>query len=106
MGNRLMKRYLVVVHLPEKGTRVSEVIGDLGTALRTADAYPTRPSAVLSGSLTMLRHSRESLSIPPQDWFNTKAFLAHVYAVAALFNFETEVISNATNWDIRKAKAE
>jgi len=54
----------------------------------------------------MLNHSKEVLKIPPQDWLTTKAFLAHVYAVAALFNFQTEVIQNVTNWDIKKAKAE
>ncbi len=101
-----MKRFLVIVHLPEKETRVSEVVGDLGAALRTADAYPTRPSVVLSGSLHMLNHSRKVLKVPPQSWLNTKAFLAHVYAVAALFDFKTEVIQNITNWDIKKAKAE
>lgn len=101
-----MKRYLVIVHLPMKGTRVSEVCADLGAALRTADAYPTRPSVVVSGPLNMLNHSKEVLRVPPQNWLNTKAFLAHVYAVAALFNFKTEVIQNASNWDIRKAKTE
>ena len=100
-----MKRYLVIVHLPMKETRVSEVIGDLGAALRTADAYPTRPSVVLSGSLNMLNHSREVLKVPSQDWLTTKAFLAHIYAVAALFDFKTEVIQNVANWDIKKAKA-
>lgn len=89
-----------------KGTRVSEVVGDLGAALRTADAYPTRPSVVLSGSLSMLNHSRGVLRVPPQSWLSTKAFLAHIYAVAALFDFKTEVIQNVANWDIKKAKAE
>ncbi len=101
-----MKRYLVIVHLPLKETRVSEVVGDLGAALRTADAYPTRPSVVLSGSLNMLNHSRGVLKVPPQDWLTTKAFLAHIFAVAALFDFKTEVIQNVANWDIKKAKAE
>ncbi len=101
-----MKRYLVVVHLPMRGTKVSEVVGDLGAALRTADAYPTRPSVILSGPLNMLNHSKESLRVPPQNWLTTKAFLAHIYSVAALFNFRTEIIQNASNWDIRKAKAE
>ncbi len=101
-----MKRYLVIVHLPMRGTRVSEVCSDLAVSLRTADAYPTRPSVIISGSLNMLNHSRKVLKVPPQDWLTTKAFLAHVYAVAALFNFETEVIQNVTNWDIRKAKTE
>lgn len=100
-----MKRYLVIVHLPMKETRVSEVCGDLAAALRTADAYPTRPSVVLSGSLNMLNHSRGVLKVPPQKWLTTKAFLAHIYAVAALFDFKTEVIQNITNWDIKKAKA-
>lgn len=99
-----MKRYLVVVHLPMKGTKVSEVVGNLGAALRTADAYPTRPSVILSGSTTMLRHSKESLTVPPQKWLTTKTFLAHVFSVADLFNFKTEVIQNASNWDIRQAK--
>ncbi len=99
-----MKRYLVIVHLPLKETRVSEVVGDLGAALRTADAYPTRPSVVLSGSLNMLNHSRGVLKVPPQDWLTTKAFLAHIFAVAALFDFKTEVIQNVANWDIKKAK--
>ena len=99
-----MKRYLVVVKLPMNGTRVSEVQADLGSAIRTADAYPTRPSVILSGSLSMLRHAQEVLTVPPQDWLSTKQFLAHTYAVAALFNFKAEVIQNATNWDIRKAK--
>ncbi len=87
-----------------KETRVSEVVGDLGSALRTADAYPTRPSVVLSGSKNMLDHSREVLRVPPQNWLTTKAFLAHVYAVADLFDFKTEVIQNVANWDIKKAK--
>ena len=101
----MSKRYLVIVHLPMKETRVSEVIGDLGAALRTADAYPTRPSAILSGSKNMLNHSREVLMVPAQHWLTTKRFLAHVYAVAALFDFKTEVIQNATVWDVKKAKA-
>jgi hypothetical protein len=101
-----MKRYLVIVHLPMKETRVSEVCGDLGSAMRTADAYPTRPSAILSGSKNMLNHSREVLVVPPQNWLTTKQFLAHVYAVAALFDFKTEVVQNVANWDIKKAKAE
>ena len=42
------KRYLVVVHLPVQGTRSSEVVGNLGHALRTADVYPARPSVILS----------------------------------------------------------
>jgi len=100
-----VKRYLVIVHLPMKETRVSEVVGDLDSALRTADAYPTRPSVVLSGSLNMLNHSRGVLKVPPQEWLTTKAFLAHIYAVAALFDFKTEVIQNVANWDIKKAKA-
>ena len=100
-----MKRYLVVVHLPVQGTRASEVVGNLGQALRTADVYPARPSVILSGPTNMLRHATEALSVPPQAWLNTKAFLAHVYAIAALFDFNVEVIQNATNWDIRKAKA-
>jgi hypothetical protein len=87
-----------------KETRVSEVCGDLGAALRTADAYPTRPSAILSGSKNMLNHSREVLRVPPQPWLTTKQFLAHVYAVAALFDFKTEVIQNIANWDVKKAK--
>ena len=101
-----MKRYLVVVHLPMNGTRVSNVCADIGAALRTADAYPCQPTAILSGSLNMLNHSREVLRVPPQNWLNTQKFLAHVYAVAALFDFKTEVISNVASWDIRKAKAE
>jgi len=100
-----MKRYMVIVHLPQKETRVSEVIGDLGAALRTADAYPTRPSVVISGSKNMLNHSRGVLKVPPQDWLTTKSFLAHIYAVAALFDFKTEVIQNVTTWDVKKAKA-
>ncbi len=100
-----MKRYRVIVHLPMRGTRVSEVCGDLGAAMRTADAYPTRPSVILSGSKNMLDHSREVLIVPPQDWLVTRKFLAHVYAVAALFDFKTEVIQNVANWDIKKAKA-
>ena len=99
------KRYLVVVHLPMQGTRPSEVVGNLGQALRTADAYPTQVSVILSGPTNMLRHATEALNIPPQPWLNTKAFLAHVYAIAALFDFNVEVIQNASNWDIKKAKA-
>jgi hypothetical protein len=53
----------------------------------------------------MLGHAKEALSVPPQSWLSTKAFLAHVYAIAALFDFNVEVISNANNWDIQKAKA-
>lgn len=100
-----MKRYIVVVYLPIKGTRASEVVGNLGHALRTADVYPNRPSVVLSGPPTMLQHAKESLRVPPQSWMTTKGFLAHAYAVAALFGFNVEVIQNVTNWDIRKAKA-
>jgi hypothetical protein len=96
---------MVIVYLPQKETRVSEVVGDLGVALRTADAYPTRPSVVVSGSLSMLNHSRGVLKVPPQAWLTTKSFLAHIYAVSALFDFKTEVIQNVTNWDIKKAKA-
>jgi hypothetical protein len=88
-----------------KGTRSSEVVGNLGQALRTADIYPSRPSVILSGPKNMLRHAQEALSVPPQPWFTTKAFLAHIYAIAALFDFRVEVIQNATNWDIKKAKA-
>ncbi len=99
-----MKRYMVVVHLPVKATKVSEVVGDLGKALRTADGFPIRPSVVLSGPLNMLRHAKEALTVPPQKWLTTKAFLAHCFAVAALFDFKIEVIQNATTWDVRKAK--
>lgn len=99
------KRYLVVVHLPIQGTRSSEVVGNLGQALRTADVYPARPSVILSGPANMLRHATEALTVPPQSWLDTKAFLAHIYAIAALFDFNVEVIQNATNWDIKKAKA-
>ena len=98
------KRFMVVVKLPEKRTRVSEVVGDLGKALRTADIYPARPSVVLSGPVNMLRHAQEALTVPPHKWLTTKAFLAHCYAVAALFNFKVEVIQNATTWDVKKAK--
>ena len=88
-----------------KGTRPSEVIGNLGQALRTADIYPSRPSVILSGPANMLAHAKEALSVPPQSWLNTKAFLAHIYAIATLFDFHVEVIQNATNWDIKRAKA-
>jgi hypothetical protein len=88
-----------------RGTRPSEVVGNLGQALRTADVYPKRPSVILSGPANMLGHAREALRVPPQSWLGTKEFLAHIYAIAALFDFNVEVISNATNWDIRKAKA-
>ena len=100
-----MKRYLVVVHLPIKGTRPSEVVGNLGQALRTADVYPSRPSVILSGPDNMLRHAKAAFSVPPQSWLDTQAFLAHIYATAALFGFNIEVIQNATNWDIKKAKS-
>ena len=100
-----MKRYIVVVYLPIKGARTSEVVGNLGHALRTADVYSKRPSVVLSGPPTMLQHARESLRVPPQSRMTTKMFLAHVYAVAALFGFNVEMIQNVTNWDIIKAKA-
>ena len=53
----------------------------------------------------MLRHATAALTVPPQSWLDTKAFLAHIYAIAALFDFNVEVIQNATNWDIKKAKA-
>jgi hypothetical protein len=53
----------------------------------------------------MLRHATEALRVPPQLWLDTKAFLSHVFAVAALFDFNVEVIQNASNWDIKKAKA-
>lgn len=98
------KRYMVVVHLPQKATRASEVVGNFGQALRTADGYPTRPSVVFSGTPNMLRHAREVLTVPRQRWLTTKAFLAHCYAVAALFSFDIEVIQNATTWDVKKAK--
>ena len=97
------KRYMVVVHLPVKATRVSEVVGNLGQALRTADIYPARPSVVFSGPTNMLKHATEALSIPKQPWLTTKQFLAHCYAVAALFDFKIEVVQNATSWDVRKA---
>ncbi len=98
------KRYIVVVHLPQRATRSSEVVGNFGQALRTADGYPTRPSVVFSGPANMLRHAKEVLTVPRQKWLTTKAFLAHCYAVAALFDFKIEVIQNATTWDVRKAK--
>lgn len=96
-------RFLVVVHLPMKGTRVSEVCSDLAAALRAADAYPTRPTVILSGAMTMLEHSKEALTVPPQAWLNSQAFLSHVLAVANLFGFKTDVIQNVTSWDVRKA---
>ena len=100
------KRYLVVVHLPDRSTKPSHVVGNLGAALRTADIYPARPTVVLSGPLNMLRHAKRSFVIPPQDFLKTKEFLAHVYAVADLMGFDVEVIQNASNWDIRAAKGE
>jgi hypothetical protein len=99
-----MKRFLVVVHLADKSTRVSHVVGTLGAALRTADAFPTRPSVVLSGTTNMLMHAREALTIPSQTWLRTQTFLAHVYSTAALFNFKTEMVQNAAMWDIRRAQ--
>lgn len=101
-----MNRYLVVVHLPDRSTKPSNVVGNLGAAMRTADAYPTRPSVILSGPTSMLRHAKRAFVVPPQDFLKTKEFLAHIYAVAALMDFNIEVINNATNWDIRKAKGE
>jgi hypothetical protein len=98
------KRYMVVVHLPAKATRASEVIGNLGQALRTADGYPVRPSVVMSGPTNMLRHAKSALTVPPHSWLTTRAFLAHCYAVAALFDFKIEVIQNATTWDVKQAK--
>lgn len=98
------KRYIVVVLEPVKKTRTSEVVGNLGQALRTADIYPTRPSVIFSGPTKMLVHAKEALSIPKQKWLNTKTFLAHCYAIAALFGFKVEVIQNATTWDVNKAK--
>jgi len=98
------KRYMVVVHLPVKATRVSEVVGNLGSALRTADAHPIRPSVIVSGPTNMLRHSKEAFSVPKQPWLNTKQFLAHCYAVSALFGFKVEVIQNVAAWDVREAR--
>ena len=99
-----MKRYIVVVHLPMKETRASEVVGNLGQALRTADIYPARPSVILSGPMNMLNHAKEVLTLTSKSWLTTKRFLAHVYATAALFDFKVEVIQNVSNWDVKKAK--
>ena len=97
------KKYLVIVYTPDKNTIVSGVLGNLGAAMRTADAYPTRPSVILSGSVTMLNHAKEALSLPSQKWMSTKIFVAHTSTIAKLFDFKTEVIQNVTSWDIKKA---
>ena len=98
-----MKRYLVIVQMPERSTIVSSVVANLGAALRTADAYPNRPSMIISGTPNMLNHARGVLSVPPQKWMTTQIFLSHVYAVSKLFDFRTEIVQNASNWDIKKA---
>ncbi len=100
----MSRRYLVIVHLEDRSTKPSHVVGNLGQALRTASTYPARPSVIISGPLNMLRHAKRSFVIPPQDFLRTKEFLAHIYTIAALMDFKVEVIANAANWDIRAAK--